>query len=221
MTVAILPMKPPGLGKTRLAGEFDPSFRSALAAAMYADVLTALARSALVERTVVVTSDFECARIAMLHGAQALDDPDLDGHSSAASLGAQAAAESGAERVLLVPGDCPGLDPAEVDDLLAQPQSQPGCSVIPDRHGTGTNALLIAPPLALSPSFGPGSHRRHLELAADAGIESGTVNVPSLAFDVDTPEDLQALIAHLDAVRGTAAHTRGFLSQTGWMTALA
>ncbi len=111
MTVAILPMKPPGLGKTRLAGEFDPSFRSALAAAMYADVLTALARSSLVERTVVVTSDFECARIAMLHGAQALDDPDLDGHSSAASLGAQGGCRIGSRASAARAGRLSGTRP--------------------------------------------------------------------------------------------------------------
>ena len=63
---------------------------------------------------------------------------------------------AGVERVLLVPGDCPLLDPAELDELLARPPEPPSALIVPDRHGTGTNALLLTPPDALTPSFGPG-----------------------------------------------------------------
>lgn len=215
MTVAILPMKPPDMGKTRLAEAFDPPFRKALAAAMFADVLTALTRSSLVERVVVVTSDFDCARTAVLHDAEYLDDPGLADHSSAASFGASHAAESGAGRVLLVPGDCPALDPVEVDALLARQAPESCCLVVPDRHGTGTNALLLSPPAAIEPGFGPGSCERHLDRADTAGVHGEVVAVPSLGFDVDTAEDLDALLEHLSTVRGNAAHTRGLLRQLG------
>src|SRR3569832_665356 len=60
-------------------------------------------------------------------------------------------------RALLVPGDCPALDPTEVDDLLlAHPHSEARVTIVPDRHGTGTNALVLCPPDAISPSFGEG-----------------------------------------------------------------
>jgi len=215
MTVAILPMKPPGSGKTRLADAHDEAFRKALAAAMFADVLTALTRSKLVEQVVVVTSDFDCARTAALHDATYLDDPGLDGHSAAASYGVQHAVQGGATRVLLVPGDCPALDPAELDELLAGDYPKHSCVVVPDRHGTGTNALLLTPPDSITPSFGPGSRERHLLTATEAGAHAEAVEVRSLALDVDTPEDLDALLAHLIAIRGNAAHTRGFLTQAG------
>jgi 2-phospho-L-lactate guanylyltransferase len=65
--------------------------------------------------------------------------------------------------------------------------------IVPDRHGTGTNALLLAPPDALEPSFGPGSCRRHAQLARRAGIAHVILPVPSLALDIDTPEDLTEL----------------------------
>ena len=215
MTVAILPMKPPELGKTRLAEAFDAPFRKALAAAMFADVLTALTRSALVDRVIVITSDFDCARTAVLHDAEYLDDPGLADHSSAAAFGASHAAESGAERVLLVPGDCPALDPGEVDALLAREVPDRSCLVIPDRHGTGTNALLLSPWDAIAPGFGPGSCERHLERAAAANVHGEVVSVRSLGLDVDTAEDLDSLLEHLSAVRGNAAHTRGLLRQLG------
>ena len=83
--------------------------------------------------------------------------------------------------------------------------------IVPDRHGSGTNGLLLTPPHAMPPSFGHGSHARHLQNAAEAGAAGETVDVPSFALDVDTPEDLEALREHLEATHGGAAHTRGLL----------
>ena len=53
-------------------------------------------------------------------GARVVHDPVEAGQSAAAARGIAAALERGAERVLLVPGDCPALDPAEVSALLAR-----------------------------------------------------------------------------------------------------
>ena len=65
------------------------------------------------------------------------------------------------ERVLLVPGDCPALDPPSSTSCSAGATSAPDVVIVPDRHGTGTNALLLTPPDAIAPSFGPGSRERH------------------------------------------------------------
>ena len=66
-----------------------------------------------------------------------------------------------------MPGDCPALSPAELQELL-DGAARPGREVVivPDRHGTGTNGLLLAPPDAIAPSFGPGSFERHRALVA-------------------------------------------------------
>jgi 2-phospho-L-lactate guanylyltransferase len=215
MNFAVLPMKPPSIGKTRLSEEFDASFRQALAAAMFADVLVALTRSRSIDKILVVTEDFDCARMAMLHGAEPVDDPGLSGHSEAAAYGANHAIGLGCERLLLVPGDCPALEPAEVDALFAIESTSPACCVVPDRHGSGTNALLMTPPLSIEPGFGPGSRERHLERCAEAGVHGEEVELASLAHDVDTPDDLDELIAHLKSTRGNAASTRGLLLQLG------
>jgi 2-phospho-L-lactate guanylyltransferase len=108
-----------------------------------------------------------------------------------------------------VPGDCPALDPTEVDELLARPVTPPAALVVPDRHGTGTNALLISPPDALSPSFGPGSCQRHLQLARERRTNAEAVELPSLALDIDTPEDLDALASSPDR----ALRTRQLLAR--------
>jgi 2-phospho-L-lactate/phosphoenolpyruvate guanylyltransferase len=211
-TVAILPIKSFGEAKQRLAHEFDAPTRRALAQAMFSDVLVALRRTPAVEETVVVTADNGAQRIAGGYGATVLDDDDR-GHNVAALNGIRHALMSGADRTLLVPGDCPMLDPKELEALIARPVPERSVLIVPDRHGTGTNALLLTPPEAMTPAFGPGSCQRHVDHAQAEHAEPEVVKIGSLALDVDTPEDLAHLQEALAASRGGAAHTRGMLSQ--------
>jgi 2-phospho-L-lactate guanylyltransferase len=85
--------------------------------------------------------------------------------------------------------------------------------IVPDRHGFGTNALVISPPAVFKPSFGPDSLNRHVGAAQEAGLKHSVEEVPSLLHDVDTPEDLAALEALLDDRRACAPMTRGALRQ--------
>jgi 2-phospho-L-lactate guanylyltransferase len=140
-----------------------------------------------------------------------------EGQSAATLIGIEHAIEAGAARVLLVPGDCPALDPAELADLLDQPADERSITIVPDRHGIGTNALLLTPPNVIAPSFGPDSRARHEQAAAAAGARWSVEQVPTLLLDVDTADDLAALRQALAARRGGAAHTRGMLSRlAGW-----
>jgi 2-phospho-L-lactate/phosphoenolpyruvate guanylyltransferase len=211
-TLAILPIKSFNHAKQRLEPELNPGPRRALAEAMFSDVLVALRRATAVDEMLVVTTDNAAQQIAGGHGAMVLDDREA-GHSAAAKLGIEQASESGFERVLLVPGDCPALDPHELDALIRRTVSSPSVLIVPDRHGTGTNALLLTPPDALAPAFGPDSCARHATAARARGIDAEVVEVPSLGHDVDTPEDLAALQELLAARHGGAAHTRGMLNQ--------
>jgi 2-phospho-L-lactate guanylyltransferase len=211
-TVAVLPMKSFGAAKQRLTESLSPGPRRALAEAMFSDVLVALRRTSSVDEVLVVTSDHSAERIAAGNGALILEEQE-NGHNDAATRGARQALEDGAERVLMVSGDCPLLDPVELNELLAQRTQPPSVLIVPDRHGTGTNALLITPPDCFAPSFGPGSCERHLESTRAVGIAGAVVGVPSLALDVDTSEDLETVEATLKTTHGGAAHTRGMLAQ--------
>lgn len=214
--LAILPIKGFDDAKQRLRDRLGPAPRRALVEAMFADVLVALRRTATISGVLVVSGDSVVQRIAEGYGAEVIDD-DQSGHNEAAARGIAHARGAGAERVLLVPGDCPLLDPAELTELLATPVGPRSVLIVPDRHGTGTNALVISPPDAFGPAFGPGSRRRHEQQAAAAGLEARTIPVPSLALDIDTPEDLDAIGAELERVRGGAAHTRGMILQLARM----
>jgi 2-phospho-L-lactate guanylyltransferase len=85
--------------------------------------------------------------------------------------------------------------------------------IVPDRHGAGTNALLLSPPDAITPSFGPGSFARHAARGRAGGTTVAVAELPSLGLDVDTPGDLAALRAALTARRGGAARTRELLER--------
>jgi len=191
-TVAVLPVKRFARAKQRLREAVDDGARERLAAAMVADVLEVLESIAELERVIVVTAEPGVVAMADERGAHVVDDPHEAGQSAAAALGVLAARELGAQRVLLVPGDTPGLDPDDVRALLACTEP---VVVVPDRHGTGTNALLLTPPAAIAPAFGPGSRARHEAAADAAGVDHAVLDLPSLGLDVDTPEDLAALRA--------------------------
>ena len=193
-TLAILPVKSFSRGKQRLRAGLDPERRESLAEAMFRDVLEALTATDGLDAVVVVTAGELPGAIAREHCVSVLHDGE-QGHSAAARIGIEVALADGYDRALLVPGDCPALDPDELEALLARPVRPPSALIVPDRHGTGTNALLLTPPGALPPSFGPGSRERHAQLARAGGSRAEVVEVPSLALDVDTPEDLAALVA--------------------------
>jgi 2-phospho-L-lactate/phosphoenolpyruvate guanylyltransferase len=187
-TFAVLPIKRFDHAKQRL-GRDD---RAALMRSMAARVLDALHEAAL-DGLVVVTCDPEAAGLARARAAEIVDEPGLLGHSRAVALGVERAVALGATRVLLVAADCPLLRGADVDDLLAaHPEDRRHVVVLADRHGTGTNGLLLCPPAAIFPAFGPGSRERHERLAATAGIPASVVHRPGFALDVDTVDDLAA-----------------------------
>jgi 2-phospho-L-lactate/phosphoenolpyruvate guanylyltransferase len=209
-TCAVLPVKRFDDAKQRLDRTLNAGSRRALAEAMVSDVLHALRRATRVDAVIVVTGEHGAEALARAYDAQAIPDDDR-GHSHAARSGVDWALERDYERVLMVPGDCPALDPAEVDALVVAGMSGPDVVIVPDRHGTGTNALLLAPPDVIAPSFGPGSRARHEQAAHDAGARWRIAEPRSLVLDIDTADDLVVLHAALEARTGGAAHTRGLL----------
>ena len=189
---AILPVKRFEAAKQRLAAGIDEARRPEIAAAMVADVLDAIGEARTIERLIVVSGDPVAQELAAKAGAEVVPDPEDAGHVQAAQAGIARAEAEGAERVALLAGDCPLLDPRELDRLLTGvPGSYVG--IVPDRHGSGTNALLLSPPNAIVPAFGEGSRERHVEAARAAGIPFGIEELPSIELDLDTPADVIAL----------------------------
>lgn len=203
---AVLPVKRFGAAKQRLTAGLGKERRAEIAAAMLGDVLEAIGESHLIERTIVVTSEPRAAELATAADAEIVPDPDEGGHSGAAVAGVARAIKLGAACTVLLPIDCPLLDPRELERLLTgMPNRFVG--IVPDRHGTGTNALALAPPDAIRPAFGEGSCARHVAAAREAGVPYAVEELPSLALDLDTPADVIALTRVLEGDRGRARRT--------------
>jgi 2-phospho-L-lactate/phosphoenolpyruvate guanylyltransferase len=220
-TAAILPVKRFAQAKQRLGASVADPLRLDLARAMVGDVLAALTETASIALTIVVTDESSVADAAHELGAIVIADTAQRGQSAAVALGIERALAEGMERVLCVPGDCPTLDPVELERLLDAPaQDEPEVVIVPDRHGAGTNGLLLAPPDAIPPSFGPDSCERHQALALQAGVNYRIERPTSLLLDIDTGEDLAVLRARLvgdrpiDERNLRAQRTRAVLDQT-------
>jgi len=218
-TIAVLPVKRFTLAKQRLAAGLDPDARRNLATSMVSDVLDALADVDGLDGVVVVSSDPHMLELAAASGAETVVDRFEDGQSAAAEQGLLHPSVAAADRALLVAGDTPALDPGDLTTLLATAPAAPSVVVVPDRHGTGTNALLLSPPEVIVPAFGALSCPRHVDLAASAGVASAVMPVASLAFDVDTPQDLAALVRTLEDHPDAAPHTRAALALLATVTA--
>ncbi len=226
-TAAVLPVKRFTHAKQRLGESVADPLRRDLTRAMVGDVLSALRDCVAIERTIVVTCEESVAAAARYLGAIVVPDTAENGQSAAVALGVERAVEEGFARVLCIPGDCPALDPAEIAALLEgagacagkaqESAGVPSASkrhggggaevvIVPDRHNTGTNGLLLTPPGAIRPSFGPDSCARHRRLARESGVACRVERVPSLLLDIDTGEDLQALRARLAGGPESGAH---------------
>jgi 2-phospho-L-lactate/phosphoenolpyruvate guanylyltransferase len=203
---AVLPVKRFDAAKQRLAAGIDDGRRRDLAAAMVADVLEAIGEARAIERMIVVSGDPVAQELAAAAGAEVVPDPTDGGHVEAALAGIARAEVEGASCVVLLAGDCPLLDPRELDRLLTGvPDRYVG--IVPDRHGTGTNALVLSPPRAIVPAFGEGSCARHVDAAREAGVPFEVEELASLGLDLDTPADVIALTRELEARSGRARRT--------------
>jgi 2-phospho-L-lactate/phosphoenolpyruvate guanylyltransferase len=212
-TIAILPVKRLDDAHERLQGVLPPEGRRRLAELLLVDTLSKLRRSRILDEVLVVTSDPTVERQARWFEHRILVQSEDAGHSQAAQAGAQAAIADGADRVAMVPVDCPMLDIRQLDARIGKaPQA---ALIVPDRLGTGTNALVLSPPDAFAPAFGPDSCSRHISRARATGISFALEKIDSLATDLDTPEDMAELRDRLLLDPEPAPRTATFLWELG------
>jgi 2-phospho-L-lactate guanylyltransferase len=156
-------------------------------------VLGAVVAAIGASRTIVVSRDATVLALARGLRARALRERGAGDLNRALHQGARAAARHGAGAVLLVFGDLPLVTPEELRRMIAASGRAPGVVAAPDRAGSGTNALLVAPPGALRFQFGVRSLERHRRAALRRRCRWRVVRAPGLAFDVDRPADYRAL----------------------------
>lgn len=186
---AIVPVKPFRQAKGRLRPVLDDEQRAALSRDFLTHTLRVLTRAPGIARTLVVSRDPAALEAARGLGAIALDEASAGGLNAALERATRAAMDASAGAVLILPSDLPLLEPADVEQLLAEAGEEPGVVVVPDRRRRGTNALLVRPPGSLVYAFGEGSFARHQSLARKAGMSVRVCCLARAALDVDTPDD--------------------------------
>ncbi len=190
---AIVPVKPLKRGKSRLAGILTEEERTQLNQDLLEKTLKTLSEIKELDQVLVVSRDPHALTIARNYGAKTVQEdgqPHLNTALARATVMAQLHAPHG---VLVLPADLPLLTPDDVLALIDRAARPPVVVIAPDRHHKGTNALLMVPPGLIEYDFGDGSFERHCERARKAGAKLEIVELPSLALDLDLPEDLEMI----------------------------
>jgi 2-phospho-L-lactate guanylyltransferase len=190
---AIVPVKPLRRGKSRLAGALSEDERTELNRTLLQHTLKILSDIKELEEVLVVSRDPQALTLARNLGARTvLEDgqPELNTALKRATVVAQVYATRG---VLVLPADLPLITREDILALVERASEPPVVVIAPDRHGKGTNALLMSPSGLIEYDFGEGSFQRHCQLVKESGARLEVVNLPSLGLDLDVPEDLELI----------------------------
>jgi 2-phospho-L-lactate guanylyltransferase len=194
---ALVPVKALAWGKSRLSVLLSEDARRAVSRAMLTDVLTSLRQSSSVEKFAVVSSDATLLSLAQEFGAYAVHEGQPRGLNGAVTLGTDFCLQHGATALLVLLADLPLVEPDDVNFLFQQAEEiKPGVILATCKEWEGTNALLRVPPLVIPPCFGGPSLEWHRAAAQREGVPFRAVEVPHIAFDIDSVEDLQQLLTH-------------------------
>ena len=204
---AVVPLKNTTEAKQRLAGALSAALRQQLALAMAHDVLSALAASPGLAGLAVVTLDPAASALARRFEARVLTEGAADGQSGAVNAAARTLSREGREAMLMIPGDVPLITPQEVEQLVAAHERRPDFVIAPAHDGRGSNAVLCAPPEALTLRFGDDSFLPHLAAARTLGLEPKIVRLSGIGLDIDHPRDLAAFMRI-----ASQTHTRALLA---------
>ena len=184
----IIPVKPFGKGKSRLAASLSIQQRAELSSRLLERLLRTARNTGLFGELLVISRDPAVRAVAAAAAAAVLCEAG-SGLNAALSQARTAAGAAGAGAILVLPADLPQVTEADLLRLVDACRGAAGAVIAPSRDG-GTNALLLWPPDALDFEFGPDSFRRHCEQAKRKGLAVYVIDSPTLAFDLDRPDDL-------------------------------
>ncbi|MCC7206018.1 MAG: 2-phospho-L-lactate guanylyltransferase [Anaerolineae bacterium] len=188
---AVLPVKPFVRAKSRLATILPAEQREMLAEKMFRHGLEVLTSTRQIAGVLVVSRDTKALSMAREYGVNTVQESGAPELNVALLRAAEYVRRFGAEGVLVVPSDLPMYTSADIEQVLHLGRYHMTVVIAPDRTDNGTNALLVTPPGLIPYSFGPGSFRRHIELAEQAGATVKILRSERLGLDVDTPADLE------------------------------
>jgi 2-phospho-L-lactate guanylyltransferase len=184
----VVPVKPLGEGKSRLAPALPPAVRAEYSRRWLKRILALAANTGRFAGQAVISRDAAVLALAATEDATPILEQAHDLNAALDQARAQVCA-AGAAAVLALPADLPSITAQDLHALCDLALAGDGVVITPSYDG-GTNALLLRPPCAIPYAFGPDSYARHCALAAAADVACRVYRSATLAWDVDYPTDL-------------------------------
>ena len=190
---AIVPVKPLRRGKSRLSSILNEEERTRLNQSMLGHTLKVLSEVREVDQSMVVSRDPAALALAREYRARTLLEDGSPQLNTALRRATAVAQVYSTEAVLILPADLPLLTAEDIRAIIRKADRSPVVVISPDRRETGTNALLVSPAGLMDYSFGVGSFQRHCDRAIKFSIPLEIIHLPTVALDLDLPEDLEYL----------------------------
>jgi 2-phospho-L-lactate guanylyltransferase len=197
---AIVPVKPLRIGKSRLSGVLSQDERTDLNRRLLDHTLDTLTAIPEIEQVLVISRDPAVLALAREHGARTVQENGAPKLNVALTRATIVVKNYNIRGVLVIPADLPLLTPQDVQAMLEKASDPPVVVVVPDRHRQGTNALLVCPVGLIQYDFGQDSFKRHCQRAMQAGARLEIIDLPSMALDMDLPEDLDKVSETLEGI---------------------
>jgi 2-phospho-L-lactate/phosphoenolpyruvate guanylyltransferase len=190
LSYAVIPIKNLIHAKSRLATHLSTEQRRALVLSMLGNTIEVLRATRSISKLALITPE---PALGIRFAIETL--PDTGTLNAALLVAVKWALEAAAPALLIVPADLPLITSEAVAALLLAGERAE--VVVAATHDGGTGALLLRPPDAVLPSFGPGSGLRHMQHAAIQGRTVEALRNEAFLYDLDTGEDLERLRAPL------------------------
>jgi 2-phospho-L-lactate guanylyltransferase len=178
-TAVLIPLRSLSAGKLRLSSVYGEADRARLIATMASTVMEAAGDLDVL----VVHYSPAVAQWAQERGAMDLR-PAEPGLNRAISEGRDHLRSLDYSRLIVAHADLPHATNLRSVDLGE------GISIVPDRHGDGTNVMCLPTDIAFTFAYGPGSFTSHVDIARRLQMEPVIIDDPALSWDVDHPDDL-------------------------------
>ncbi len=188
---AIVPIKPLNRSKSRLSPVLDIKQREAFSRHMLEQTLLTLKKVEKISGVLVVSRDPHALALARRLGVHTLQESGTPELNASLTRATQVVATWNASGVLVLASDIPLVQPRDIEAMLDRATFPPVAVIAPDRHHSGTNALLMGPPALFPFRFGKDSFAKHLAEARKTGAEVHIYESFNIALDVDVPADLE------------------------------
>lgn len=187
MYSALIPVKSLDEAKSRLANYLTHTQRIALVLDMLHHVICTLHKSAMLTDINIVSADDRVLKQVHTWGATALVER-RRGHNPALTIAATELRATGTDALLTISADLPLLQPQHIRDMIEQSITH-DIVLAPSQDNTGTNAIIVRPPLAIPYVFGINSFQHYQQEAQQRGLRTATYQSPGTSLDIDTIDD--------------------------------